>query len=103
MPRRIGTLAEKSLHASLKAHYSLPGDSLECDLDGYVIDILRHSDDASTSCIEIQTRSLANMKTKLQALIDRYPIQVVYPIAQERYIIRVNTDGVILSRRKSPK
>ncbi len=76
MPRRIGTLAEKSLHASLKAHYMLPGDALECDLDGYVIDILRQSADGSCHCIEIQTRNLANMKAKLLALLAHYPIRV---------------------------
>jgi hypothetical protein len=103
MPRRIGTLAEKSLHASLKAHYAQPGDTLECDLDGYVIDILRPTADGSCRCIEIQTRSLAKMKPKLQALLDRYPIQVVYPIATERFIVRIDADGVMQSRRKSPK
>ncbi len=103
MTRRIGTLAEKSLHASLKAHYTLPGDALECDLDGYVIDILRQSADGSYHCIEIQTRNLANMKAKLLVLLEHYPIRVVYPIAQERHIVRIDTDGVIKSRRKSPK
>src|SRR5450432_1201517 len=103
MARLIGTLAEKSLHAALKAHYAQAGDSLECDLDGYVIDILRPLGGDARQCIEIQTRSLAKMKPKLQALLDRYPIRVVHPIAQERFIIRIDADGVIQSRRKSPK
>jgi hypothetical protein len=105
MPRQIGTLAEKSLHASLKARYTQPGDMLECDLDGYVIDILRRAPDeaAPYQCIEIQTRSLVKIKPKLLALLDDYPIQVVYPIAHERYIVRVDQHGVIRSRRKSPK
>jgi hypothetical protein len=103
MSRRIGTLAEKSLHAALKAHYALPDDALECDLDGYVIDILRQSADGSCRCIEIQSRNLGKMKPKLQALLDRYPVQVVYPIATERFIVRIDADGVIQSRRKSPK
>jgi len=98
----IGTLAEKSLHAALKAHYAQPDDTLECALDGYVIDILRPTDD-SYQCIEIQTRNLGGMKRKLQALLDSYPIRVVHPIAQERWIVRVDIDGVIQSRRKSPK
>ena len=102
MTRVIGTLAEKSLHAALKAHYAQPGDALECDLGGYVIDIVRGLPDAP-SCIEIQTTSLAKMKPKLGALLDRYPVRVVYPIAHERHIVRIDGDGVIISRRKSPK
>ncbi|MCC6804553.1 MAG: hypothetical protein IT319_16840 [Anaerolineae bacterium] len=100
--RVIGTLAEKSLHAALKAHYAQPGDTLECDLGGYVIDIVRGLPDAP-SCIEIQTGSLGKMKPKLAALLDRYPVRVVHPIAQERHIVRIDADGVIVSRRKSPK
>lgn len=102
MTRQIGTLAEKSLHAALKAHYAQPGDVLEYALGGYVIDIVRGLPDAP-SCIEIQTSSLAKMKPKLTALLDTYPVRVVYPIAQERQIVRIDGDGVIVSRRKSPK
>jgi len=104
MVRPIGKLAEKSMHAALKVLLARPGDQLECELGGYVIDIIRPSnDDTSHHCIEIQTRNLAKLKPKLQALLDTCPIQVVYPIAQERFIVRVDTNGVIRSRRKSPK
>jgi hypothetical protein len=105
MPRHIGTLAEKSLHVALKALYAQPGDSLEYDLDGYVIDIVRPSPDTSDThhCIEIQTRNLAKLKPKLLALLDRHWIQVVYPIAQERFIVRIDANGAVRSQRKSPK
>ncbi len=105
MARRIGTLGEKSLHAALKAFYAQPGDLLEYSLDGYVIDIVRPAPDPAEprQCIEIQTRRLGSLKPKLAALLDDYRIRVVYPIAQERYIIRVDADGLIRSRRKSPK
>ncbi len=105
MPRTIGTLAEKSLHAALKACYARPDDRLECELDGYIIDILRPVDDqdGSYQCIEIQTRSLAKMKPKLAALLNRHRVRVVYPIARERYVVRVDRDGAISSRRKSPR
>ena len=102
MTRRIGTLAEKSMHAALKAYCARPGDALEHGLGGYVIDIVRGLPDAP-SCIEIQTGSLAKIKPKLVALLDSYPVRVVYPIAQERRIVRVDADGVILSRRRSPR
>lgn len=100
MARVIGTLGEKSLHAALKAHYAQPGDRLECNLNGYVIDILRSDE---RGCVEIQTRSLAKMKPKLRALLDQYPVRVVYPVAYERHVIRIDADGVIGTRRKSPK
>ena len=105
MARRIGTLTEKSMHTALKALYAQPGDLLECELDGYVVDIVRRSEVDATlcQCIEIQTRNLAKLKSKLHALLERYPIQVVYPIAQERFIVRMEANGVIQSRRKSPK
>src|SRR5205823_148088 len=62
MPPRIGTLAEKSLHAALKARYARPDDRLEYRLNGYVIDIFRCAGELSLGCqcIEIQTRSLAS-------------------------------------------
>ncbi|MFN8529258.1 MAG: hypothetical protein U0670_11640 [Anaerolineae bacterium] len=104
MARPIGTLSEKSLHAALKAYYARPGDALECDLGGYVIDVVRRSDDARPPlCVEIQSRRLAPMKPKLRALLDQYPIRIVYPIAVERSIVRLTPDGEIVSRRKSPK
>jgi hypothetical protein len=43
------------------------------------------------------------MKPKLLALLDHHPIRIVYPVAQERYVVRIDADGVIASRRKSPK
>jgi hypothetical protein len=105
MSRRIGTLAEKSLHAALKALYAQPGDLLEYSIEGYVIDIVRPAPDPTQpgQCIEIQTGGLGSLTPKLAALLDVYPVQIVYPIAQERYIVRVDADGVILSRRKSPR
>jgi hypothetical protein len=99
----IGTYAEKSLHAALKEHFAQPGDTLECALDGYVIDILRPADDERHQCIEIQTRNLAQMKPKLLRLLEHYPVRVLHPIAYERTITRVDADGVIGSRRKSPR
>lgn len=106
MARVIGTLAEKSLHAALKAHYAREGDLLETALDGYVIDILRPHPEGEPQpgeCIEIQSRSLGKMKPKLLALRDQYLMRVVYPVAQERFVVRIDADGVIVSRRKSPK
>jgi hypothetical protein len=106
MPTRIGTLAEKSLHASLKQLYAQPGDLLEHPLDGYVIDILRPLDaggEPAFRCIEIQTGSLAKMKPKLMALLPRQAVHVVFPVAQERTIVRLDSRGSRVSSRRSPK
>lgn len=105
MTGRIGTLGEKSLHAALKAWYARPGDLLEWSVEGkYVIDIFRPSTGSTPDqCIEIQTRNLGKLKTKLAFLLEHWPVRLVYPVAQERYIVRINTDGEILGRRKSPK
>jgi hypothetical protein len=94
----IGTLNEKPLHAALKAWYALPGDRLEVSVDGFIADIVR--DDL---LIEIQTRHLAAMKRKLHRLVDDHPLRLVYPIAAETWIVRLDDDGAILGRRRSPR
>jgi hypothetical protein len=97
--KHIGTLREKSLHSALKTWYMQPDDLMETSVGGYVIDIVR----GEKTLIEIQTRSFSSMKRKLTTLLDQYSIRLVHPIAQERYVMRVDSDGVVISRRKSPK
>jgi hypothetical protein len=95
----IGLLNEKPLHASLKQWYARPGDRFEVPVDGFVIDIVR--DDL---LIEIQTRNFASLKSKLTKLACSHSVRLVYPILQEKWIVRLATDnrgGTI--RRKSPK
>jgi len=95
----IGQLNEKPLHASLKHWYARPGDRFEVAVDGYVIDIVRDN-----LLIEIQTANFASIKSKLQNLVRSHQVRLIYPIAQEKWIIRSATYGrgrVI--RRKSPK
>jgi hypothetical protein len=105
MTSRIGTLGEKSLHAALKAWYAQPGDRLEWRVEGkYVVDIFRPSmDSAADQYIEIQTCCLGKLKPKLVFLLERGPVRLVFPIAQERHIVRIGADGEIVRRRKSPK
>src|SRR5690606_6120510 len=97
MPQ-IGQLQEKSLHAARKALYARPGDLLETKVDGYIIDVVR--DD---TLIEIQTRQFSALKTKLAHLLETHRVRLVHPIAQVRWVVRVNEDGEIVSRRKSPR
>ena len=92
-------MAETPLHAALKAWYARPGDEVEVRFEGYIIDVKR-----GETLIEIQTRSFSSIKAKLLALVPRHPVRLVYPIAQDRWIVKVDKERATeLSRRKSPK
>ena len=96
---KIGTLNEKPLHAALKQWYAQPGDRFEAPVDGYVIDLVR-----GELLIEIQTASFAALKRKLADLVTRHPVRLVYPVAQERWLLKLAPDGHShLGRRKSPQ
>lgn len=95
----IGLINEKPLHASLKQWYARPGDRFEVPVDGYVIDIVR--DDL---LIEIQTRNFGSINSKLSKLTRSHEVRLVYPVVQEKWIVRMATDaGGVTIRRKSPK
>lgn len=95
----IGTLNEGPLHAALKEWYAQPGDSIEVVVDGYVVDLVRGG-----LLIEIQTAGFSAIKAKLTDLVARHPLRLVYPIAQEKWIVKLGDDlSTPLSRRKSPK
>jgi hypothetical protein len=93
---QIGLLNEKPLHASLKQWYARPGDRFEVRVDRFVVDIVR--DDL---LIEIQTRNFASINSKLCELTRSYEVRLVYPVVQEKWIVRSGIDDGV--RRKSPK
>jgi len=95
----IGLLNEKPLHASLKQWYARPGDRFEVPVDGFVIDLVR--DDL---LIEIQTGNFSSIKSKLNKLARSHRVRLIYPIVQEKWIIRsAENNGHKTIRRKSPK
>jgi len=97
--RTFSTLNEKPLHAALKAWYAQPGDRFEVPVAGFIVDIVR-----GDLLIEIQTSSFASIKGKLAALTAQYPVRLVYPIAREKWIVKLADDGQgHLSRRRSPR
>ena len=99
MSPSIGLLNEKPLHAALKVWYAEPDDILEAPIDGYVVDIVR-----GDLLVEIQTRNFAAIRAKLAALSTRHPLRLVYPLAVEKWIVKLSPDGLQPpSRRKSPK
>jgi len=94
----IGQLRERSLHAALKEWCAHPGDRLEANIDGYVIDVVR-----GDLLIEVQTRNIAGIRTKLLALAEQHDVRIVYPLVASRTIETVAADGeTVLRRRRSP-
>ena len=94
----IGSMREKSLHLVLKYYFAPDRETHEIPVGGYVADA-RTAD----GIIEIQTRSLARLKPKLDVFLREEPVTVVYPIAANTVLCRVDENGELLSRRKSPK
>src|SRR4030067_3251211 len=95
----IGLLNEKPLHTSLKEWYARSGDQFEVAVDGFVIDIVQ--DDL---LLEIQTCNFASIKPKLFSLVRTHKTRLIYPIAKEKWIIRLaKDDGAGAARRKAPQ
>jgi hypothetical protein len=64
-----------------------------------VIDLVRED-----LLIEVQTRGFSSMKQKVVSLLgDGHRVRIVHPIPIDRWIVKVDTDGTVLSRRRSPK
>jgi hypothetical protein len=64
-----------------------------------VVDLLR-----GTQVIEVQTASFASIRDKLRTLVAHHHLLLIYPVAREKWIVKVDDDGQHqLSRRKSPK
>lgn len=95
----IGTLREKHLHAALKRWYARPGDRFEVPVDGFVVDLVR-----GDQLIEVQTRSFSSMKRKAVALLGvGHRLRIVHPIPVDKWIVKIDADGVLVSRRRSPR
>ena len=95
----VGTLSEKTLHATLKAYYEPDFESREVSLGGYVADIV-----GENGIIEIQTRGFERLKDKLDAFLEAARVTVVYPIVRQRWISWIDPEtGEVSPRKKSPK
>lgn len=95
----IGLRNEKPLHAALKEWYRQAGDGVEVPFEGFVVDLVRDE-----LLIEIQTRGFSGMRNKLRKLLDLgHRVRIVHPIAESRWIVKVDEGGRQISRRRSPK
>ncbi len=72
----IGSLNESSLHRDVKAWYAQPGDLLEAQVDGYVIDLVR-----GDLLVEVQTGSFASIRGKLGDLLTDHPVRLDLSVA----------------------
>jgi len=92
-------MGEKNLHMALKQWYSRPGDLLEVNMEGHIIDILR-----GDQIIEIQTSNFSAIKPKLKFFLNRHSVRLVYPISEKKWIVHTDsTNKTLPSRRKSPR
>ncbi|MBR1423546.1 MAG: hypothetical protein IJ571_08930 [Ruminococcus sp.] len=95
----IGTLGEKTLHAVLKAYFEPNSGNREIKLGRYVADIA-----GENGIIEIQTRHLYRLRSKLEAFLEFCDVTVVYPLCAEKYVRWLDMDtGELSPRRRSPK
>jgi len=89
---------EYSLHSAIKEWYSLPRDKFEVKISQYVADIIR-----GDLIVEIQTMNFSAIKKKLENLVQKYKVRLVYPIAERKCIVHIDKSGEVVSRRKSPR
>ncbi len=94
----IGCLNEKPLHAGLKRWYCQEGDLVEAPIEGFVVDLVRGG-----LLIEIQTGGFSSMRRKFDRLLDSHAMRLVYPVAAQKWIVKLDEDGREVSRRRSPK
>ncbi|MBQ8923015.1 MAG: hypothetical protein IJ060_12825 [Oscillospiraceae bacterium] len=94
----IGTLGEKTLHLALKYYFAPDPETHERPLGSFVADAVTEE-----GVVEVQTRGLSRLKPKLDAFLPLCPVTVVHPVAQEKWLLRVDENGELCSKRKSPK
>lgn len=98
METGINIRNESTLHRQIKDWYAQEGDELEVSVSGFIIDIRR--DDL---LIEVQTSSFGALKRKLDRLLPEYRMRIIYPVFLEKWLIRYDEAGQVVSRRKSPR
>ncbi len=95
----VGTLGEKTLHAVLKRMIEPDMSRHEVKLGAFVADILNER-----GVFEIQTRNLHKLKPKLAALLPYYPVTVVVPVVETKWLLVLDPEtGELRDRRRSPK
>ncbi len=95
----IGTLSEKTIHATLKYHYAPNVKYHEIPIGNYIADIC-----VDGEITEIQTRHFHTMRNKLSSFLPEHEVTIVHPVAKEKWLRYINPEtGEISDRKKSPK
>ncbi|MGD2148352.1 MAG: hypothetical protein PVH41_16790 [Anaerolineae bacterium] len=95
----IGLLNEQPLHAALKSWYGKEGARFEVQVDGFVVDIIQ-----GDLLVEIQTGNFSALKEKVRAIVRDHRLRLVYPIAREKWLLKLPEEpGGETRRRKSPR
>ncbi len=97
-PESIGTQSEQSVHRAIKYWISPDPTTHEVRLSGRIADVF-----ADGRVFEIQTRGFAAIAAKLAALLDRYPVTVVYPVIRKKTIYTIGPDGTVGKGRVAPR
>lgn len=99
MDKTIGRLNERTLHLTLKNMLEPDPAFHEVKYLGYVADIKRGNE-----IIEIETRSFANLRKKLDAFLEDCTVTLVYPVSCPKYVVWVDpVTGELSEKRRSPK
>lgn len=98
----IGTYKEKKLHLILKNYFTAEtaaSAEQEVSFLGHIADIMTDSE-----IIEIQTGNFGKMKSKLDSFLPEFPVNIVYPVAETKWLSWINPEsGDISPKHKSPK
>ncbi len=81
----VGTLSEKSVHAILKNYIEPDRDCHEVALDGFFADVFKNGE-----VTEIQTAQFGKLRDKLSVFLNNYNVTVVYPMAVNKWISRID-------------
>lgn len=97
----FSTLNESDLHKTLKVLYAETYEGkTEVEQNGHIYDIVTKKG----NIIEIQTRNLSKLLPKIMDTIEKgHNVKIVHPVIIRKTIILRDTDGNIISKRKSPK
>jgi hypothetical protein len=89
---------ETRLHRELKSLYSDDESQQEVTLDGYRIDVV-----SDGRLVEIQYGSLAAIREKICALVEKYDVLIVKPLAARKFLVnKTRRGGPVKSARYSP-
>ncbi|MDP3130824.1 MAG: hypothetical protein Q8N15_05820 [Bacillota bacterium] len=94
----IGTQSEQSVHRAIKYWISPDPTTHEVRLNGRIADVFLDG-----RVHEIQTRNFAAIAAKIAALLERYPVTIVYPVIRKKTIYSIGPDGSVGKGRVAPR